>query len=151
MLPQDSQSGTGERVQDQWTYRGTKWRPRLVAIACGALAWGITQLLHFLLYPVVDETLILRRMPADLFAGVLVGLLLYRVMDQAYQRRAAIVARLEGIARLNHHIRNALHVISLSAYTTQNKLAIETIGESVDRISSALREILPEVPRKSAS
>ncbi|MCI0350128.1 MAG: phage holin family protein [Acidobacteriales bacterium] len=136
-----------EPIHDQWVYRGGKWRPRLVAIACGILTWGITQLLHFLLSP---AELILRRMPGDVFGGVLVGLLLYRVMDQAYQQRAAVLARLETIARLNHQIRNALHVISLSAYTTQNKQAIDTIGESVERINRSLREILPEIPRKAA-
>jgi hypothetical protein len=70
-------------------------------------------------------------------------------MDQAYQRRVAILARLEMIARLNHQIRNALHVISLSAYSTQNKIAIDTIGESVERINRSLREILPGAPGKA--
>jgi signal transduction histidine kinase len=141
MLAQDQPVRHGS-LSDPWIYRGSKWRPRLLAIVSGAGIWAITQILHFLLNPVLDRDLILRRMPADLLAGVLVGLLLYRVMGHAYQRHAAIVARLEMIARLNHHIRNALHVISLSAYTTQNKEAIETIGESVERINRALREIL---------
>jgi hypothetical protein len=139
-----------ETVRDPWIYRAGKWRPRLVAISCGFVTWAITQLLHFLFYPVVDETLILKRMPADILAGVLVGLLLYRVMDQAYKRRAAVLERLEVIARLNHQIRNALHVISLSAYSTQNKLAIDTIRESVERINRSLREVLPQVPGKAA-
>jgi signal transduction histidine kinase len=137
-------------VLDQWVYRAGKARLRLVAITCAVLAWGITQLLHFLLYPVVDETMILRRMPADMLGGILVGWLLYRVMDEAYGRRLAVLERLQIIARLNHQIRNALHVISLSAYTTQNKTAIDTIGESVDRINRSLREVLPEVPGKAA-
>lgn len=87
-------------VQDQWVYRAGKARLRFVAITCAILAWGITQLLHFLLYPVVDETMIVRRMPADMLGGVLVGLLLYRVMDQAYERRLAVLERLQIIARL---------------------------------------------------
>jgi signal transduction histidine kinase len=150
MLPQDPQSVSGERVQDLWVYRGSKWRPRGVAALIGAFTWAITQLLHFLLNPVVDRDLILRRMPADLLAGLLVGLLVYRVLVQAYQSRVAILARLEMIARLNHHIRNALHVISLSAYTTQNKRAIDTISESVERINRALREVLPGQSTKAA-
>lgn len=140
----------GELVQEQWVYRAGKARLRLVAVACAILAWAVTQLLHFLLYPVFEETMILRRMPADMLGGVLVGLLLYRVMDQAYERRAAVLERLQIIGRLNHQIRNALHVISLSAYSTQNKHAIDTIGQSVERISRSLREVLPEVPGKAA-
>jgi signal transduction histidine kinase len=120
----------------------------VTAILIGGLTWAITQLLHLLLYPIPEGWMVLRRMSADVFAGVLVGLLVYRVLDQAYLRRAAIVERLEIIARLNHQIRNALHVISLSAYTTQNKTAIDTIGESVDRINRALREVLPGLPVK---
>jgi signal transduction histidine kinase len=142
-MPEGIQPVSRYVTLDAWIFRGSKWRPRVVAIAIGALTWAITQLLHFLLYPLFDRDLILRRMPADVMAGVLVGLLFYRVLHQAYERRAAILDRLEMISRLNHLIRNALHVISLSAYTTQNKRAIDTIGESVERISSALREILP--------
>lgn len=149
MLPKDFRSVGREPVSDSWVYRGSKWRPRLIALACGVLTWVLTQVLHFLFYPVVDETLIVRRMPADVLAGVIIGLLLYRVMDHDYQRRAAVRARLEMIASLNHHIRNALHVISLSAYSTQNKQAIETISESVERIHRALREILPEEPPRN--
>jgi len=47
------------------------------------------------------------------------------------------------IAELNHHIRNALETISLSAYTTQNRQAMEIISGAVKRIDWALREILP--------
>ena len=147
MLPQDFSSVSRAPLGDSWVYRGSKWRLRLIAAACGVLIWVLTQVLHFLFYPVVDEALILRRMPADALAGVVVGLLLYRVMEQAYRRRAAVLSRLEMIASLNHHIRNALHVISLSAYSTQNKQAIEAISESVERIHRALRDILPEEPR----
>jgi signal transduction histidine kinase len=149
-MPAKEPQPVRETVREQWVYRAGKWRPRLVAIGCGVLTWAITQLLHFLLYPVVEEDMIVRRMPADMLAGVLVGVLLYRVMDQAYKRRTAVLARLETIADLNHHIRNALHVISLSAYTTQNKLAIDAIDESVERINRALREILPSLPDKAA-
>jgi signal transduction histidine kinase len=146
MLPRDFSSARRAPVSDSWVYRGSKWRLRLIATACGVLIWVLTQVLHFLFYPVVDEVLILRRMPADVLAGVVVGLLLYRVMEHAYRRRAAVIARLEMIASLNHQIRNALHVISLSAYTTQNKKAIEVIGESMERIQRALRDILPGEP-----
>jgi signal transduction histidine kinase len=144
MLPRDFRSVGREPVSDSWVFSGSKWRLRLIALACGVLTWVLTQVLHFLFYPVVDENLILRRMPADAFAGVIIGLLLYRVMDHAYQRQAAVRARLQMIASLNHHIRNALHVISLSVYSPQNKQTIEAISESVERIHRALREILPE-------
>lgn len=146
MLPRDLSSVSRALVSDSWIYRGSKWRLRLIAAACGLLIWLLTQVLHFLFYPAIDEVLIMRRMPADAFAAVVVGLLLYRVMEQAYRGRAAVLSRLEMIATLNHHIRNALHVISLSAYSTQNKRAIEAISESVERIQRALKEILPEEP-----
>ncbi|HYL94943.1 MAG TPA: hypothetical protein VET69_03975 [Terriglobales bacterium] len=51
------------------------------------------------------------------------------------------MARLQVIAELNHHVRNAL--ISLSAYITRDEEAIGRIMKGVDRIDWALREILP--------
>ena len=46
---------------------------------------------------------------------------------------------------MNHHVRNALQVISLSTFSTADQAQIDTIKPSVNRIQWALREILPKM------
>jgi hypothetical protein len=59
------------------------------------------------------------------------------------QQHQAMLARMQIISELNHHIRNALAAISLSADLSRNQQCTRVISESVHRIDWALREILP--------
>ena len=52
-------------------------------------------------------------------------------------------ARMQVIAEMNHHIRNALTAISLTADVTEDQHLIRVISEGIDRIDWALKEILP--------
>ena len=63
----------------------------------------------------------------------------------AHTRRKQFARRLETIALMNHHIRNALQVISASAYAPQQAREMGAIEDSVNRIQWALREILPKL------
>jgi hypothetical protein len=61
------------------------------------------------------------------------------------------LTRVQVIAEMYHHIRNALAPISLSVDTIENQQLIRLIADGVDRIDWALREILPrEVPMVEA-
>jgi hypothetical protein len=64
-------------------------------------------------------------------------------MDQVCERRENVASRLKTISELNHHIRNALQSIQLSAYSTQDQQAMKEISAAVERIQWALREVLP--------
>lgn len=86
----------------------------------------------------------------DAIVAALGGLLLMKLMAgerarviEARARHDAMVQRLQMIADLNHHVRNALETIQLSAHTTQNKELIQNVHSSVTRIQWALRELLP--------
>lgn len=50
--------------------------------------------------------------------------------------------KLRTIKLMNHHVRNALNVIVASAYAHGNERQLSEIGNSVNRIEWALREIL---------
>ncbi len=63
-------------------------------------------------------------------------------MHAADQRREAALLRMQVISEMNHHIRNALAAVTLSADSIQNQQCVRVISESVDRIEWALREIL---------
>jgi hypothetical protein len=52
--------------------------------------------------------------------------------------------KVEVIADMNHHVRNALQVISLTTHGN-DKEEIGVIRESVNRIQWALRELLPKI------
>lgn len=75
--------------------------------------------------------------------GFIAGWFVMRTMDQVCERRENVASRLKTIADMNHHIRNALQSIQLSAYSTQDQQAIKEISAAVERIQWALREVLP--------
>jgi signal transduction histidine kinase len=78
-------------------------------------------------------------------AALVAALLLYRVLWYERERRKDIRRRLETIAEINHHIRNALHAIALSTHSTQDQQTVKIIQESLQRIDWALKEILPKL------
>ncbi len=80
---------------------------------------------------------------ANASAGIAAGLGVAGLLEQTRERRQSVVARLAMVEDMNHHIRNALEAIELSAYATQNEVAIHQIQEAVERIEWSLREILP--------
>jgi hypothetical protein len=77
-------------------------------------------------------------------AGFAAGWFAMKTFDRERERRRNIAERLKMIGDLNHHVRNALQSIQLSAYSTQDQEIIASVGDSVQRIEWALREIVPE-------
>ncbi len=82
---------------------------------------------------------------SDCVAGVIAGSLVFRVLQYEQDRRRQLRHRLEVIAEMNHHVRNALQVISFSAYSYADQQQLAAVKESVGRIQWALKEILPKV------
>jgi hypothetical protein len=76
----------------------------------------------------------------DLIIGTVAGLL---VFFYERQRNRRLVERLRIIEEMNHHVRNALEVVSSSAYLQQDQELRTMLRESSERIEWALREILP--------
>jgi hypothetical protein len=114
----------------------------LVTVGFAMAAFLVTQLLHYLLVP--DLGPYRERIMAEGSSALILGLLVWKLLHNAYRTRQRTLARLQVIAELNHHVRNALEVISLSAYITRDEEAIRRIMEGVNRIDWALREILPQ-------
>ncbi len=82
---------------------------------------------------------------SDGLSAAVAGILFWRVAVYRRERRRLLRQRLEIIGDMNHHIRNALEVISLSAHTSSDEQYVTQIRESVDRITWALKEILPKI------
>ncbi len=81
---------------------------------------------------------------SDAVASAAVGLLSYKLVRMHQQRQAQLRKRVEVIADMNHHVRNALQVISLTTHG-HDQAEIANIKESVNRIQWALRELLPKL------
>jgi hypothetical protein len=75
----------------------------------------------------------------DIIVGVIAALV---VFGYEHRRYKTMLNKVRVIAAMNHHVRNALQAISYAPYTEQEK-QIKLIGDSVNRIQWALREILP--------
>ena len=87
----------------------------------------------------------------DLLVAVLFGLL---VLFYEERRRRAIIEKLRTIELMNHHVRNALQIITYAQYTPDQEKQVQVVRESVARIEWALEEVLPrgeEPPLPKAS
>ncbi len=83
---------------------------------------------------------------SDALAALLAGILFYKILDGGRRRRKLILRRLETIDQMNHHIRNALQVISFTVHANQEHAKeVANIDRAVNRIQWALREILPKM------
>ena len=76
----------------------------------------------------------------DLLIGVFLGVLVF-----AYERHQhrAILEKMNVIAEMNHHVRNALQPIMYSPYLKEQAEQVRIIQEGTRRIEWALREVLP--------
>lgn len=115
-------------------------RVKMVSLGVGLVSFLVTELMHFLLVPDIGRHW--ERLLAEGVSAVIVALLTARLMHAADQRRESALLRMQVISEMNHHIRNALQAISLTAESTQNQKCIGVISESVDRIEWTLREVL---------
>lgn len=88
--------------------------------------------------------------------GLVVAGLFLSFVRNIQNHRRLIQARLEVIADMNHHIRNALQVLTYGAARHENERETEMMREAIDRIQWALREVLPgyvperHIPREPA-
>ena len=115
-------------------------RQKMVPVAVGLASFAMTELMHYLLVP--DLGRLWERLLAEGLSALVVALVTAGLIHQANKRREAALLRVQVIAAMNHHIRNALAAISFSTDSIQNQQSIEVISQSVDRIEWALREVL---------
>ena len=80
---------------------------------------------------------------SNALTGIVAGFLFFSLTNNERLRRKVVRERLRTIAEMNHHIRNALQVITYAAATENNHESVELIRSSVERIEWALREVLP--------
>jgi len=75
--------------------------------------------------------------------GMVAGGFFWEAMRRDRERRDFVRERLRTISEMNHHIRNALQVISFYSYRDQDEKAVDNLKQAVNRIEWALNEVLP--------
>ena len=79
---------------------------------------------------------------SDGITAAIIGLLTFYVLRLHQLRQEELRERLERIVEMNHHVRNALQVITFWAIGDRDKTEIQIIKDAVDRIQWALSEVL---------
>ncbi len=79
---------------------------------------------------------------SNFLTGIVAGFLFFSLSNYERLRRKQVRERLRTIADMNHHIRNALQVITYAAATDNHTDSVNLIRSSVERIEWALREVL---------
>ena len=82
---------------------------------------------------------------SDAAAALICGFVFMLFLRLYRQQRALLRQRVEVIANMNHHVRNALQVIEFNSYSTSDQQKLLAISSSVNRIQWALRELLPKL------
>jgi hypothetical protein len=118
-----------------------KWIATLIPLGVGLACFTVTELMHYLLVPDIGRQK--ERWLAEAVSAVVVGVLVGKLGAIIDRQHQIMLARVQVISETNHHIRNALMAISLSADISQNQECVRMISESVHRIEWVLREILP--------
>jgi len=75
--------------------------------------------------------------------GIVAGAFYWRGRRLDRQRRQFVSERLHTISEMNHHIRNALQVISFYSRKEADEKTISALDQAVNRIEWALSEVLP--------
>jgi hypothetical protein len=127
---------------ESWVNRASQTKLRAMASGVGLAVFGSAVLVEKLSKHSEGSSKVL--MAWNAVAGFAAGWMAMKMIEGARERRKNIAQRLKMIGDLNHHVRNALQSIQLSAYSTQDQAIIASVGDSVQRIEWALREIVPE-------
>jgi hypothetical protein len=145
-----------EPLHEQWTaiddptYSSYVWSPIDHPLRTGL----VSGLLIFVVSFALDTILVRLRFCgplvmaaiSDSILAIVCFALISRMLQQGKERKRQVVERLATIDEMNHHVRNALQIISFNARAAScNEHELSEIKEAVQRINWSLREILPKL------
>jgi hypothetical protein len=120
-------------------------RPLLTALGLGVLITIVSLAFDFSLILLHWAGPYHTAIISDTALGVVAFVLLYRIFNLGQQRRRQVLTRLASIDEMNHHVRNALQVISFNARVSSDESQLTEIREAVQRINWTLRVVLPKL------
>jgi hypothetical protein len=131
-------------MRDDEFRQPSRWRQLFTAAGWGAAVFLSSLGAQWLIYEKILHVPGGMRIIGSILSGILTSLLAYRLESETVNRRRADLHRFQIISEMNHHIRNAVQVISYHAFVSDP----ETHGhirEALDRIEWVLRDVLPQV------
>lgn len=82
-------------------------------------------------------------MVSNLLTGIVAAGLFLQIKLRAAEKQRLWEQRVQKLADMNHHVRNALQVLAFYASQTEDSRAAKLIKESIQRIEWTLIEVLP--------
>ncbi len=134
-------SATSKIPPAPWFARVSKTKLRLISAGVFLFVFLVNLVLDFVVARVAGSSTI-GYVVSDAVAALVATLLLLRSITLHNERREAVRRQLYMVAEMNHHVRNALDAIRMSAELTRDREAINIISDEVNRIQWALREVL---------
>ena len=126
--------------------------PWLLGISVGAVFFAIDDFLDHLMLRLTSARVALEI--SDAITAILIAALVAHLVLLYRERQRMAESRVQRIAEMNHHVRNALQVISYWSLAEKEKRQVELVQDAVNRIQWALREVLPreaEDPKSGAT
>jgi hypothetical protein len=108
------------------------------ALLICAIGYGFDRLLLKEGVPRFDVLLL-----ANILTGCVAAALFLQARSRTREKERLLEQRLETIAVMNHHVRNALQVVAYYGYQHDDDKAGTLINESIARIEWTLKEVLP--------
>jgi hypothetical protein len=127
--------------------------PLLLGVLASAIFFVIDDFLDHLMLRLTSANIALEI--SDAITAILIGAMVAQIVVLYRQRQMQAAARVQRIAEMNHHVRNALQVITYWSLAEKEKRQVELVQDAVNRIQWALREVLPrdgemqEIPEKT--
>ncbi len=131
--------------QAPWFARMSRLKLRLMSIGVFLFVFAINLVLDFVVARAAGSSTV-GYVVSDAVAALVATVLVVRSITGHNQRREAVRRQLYTVAEMNHHVRNALDAIRMSAELTRDRDAIAIISDEVNRIEWALREVLGAEP-----
>ncbi len=110
----------------------------LFALLIWVVGYGFDRLLLKEGVPRFDVLLL-----ANLLTGLVAAALFWQARSRTREKERLLEQKLETIAVMNHHVRNALQVVAYYGYQHDDNKAGTLINESIARIEWTLKEVLP--------
>jgi signal transduction histidine kinase len=140
--------GTSAIPKPPWIYRFTRFQVQVMVAGLGAAIFIVSLTVETVLYRLRLVNAVSLFAITDGVAAIIAMLFVLAIERHTYERRKAVHEQLRMVADLNHHIRNALDVIQMSAHGTKDAQAISMINEAATRIHWALKQILALDPQQ---
>jgi len=113
----------------------------LIALLAGVITGAGAAAVHLTTMPILERQFLVPEILGDLVAGLLatVVCLAIQLKQEEVHYRAAM-ERVAIIAEVNHHVRNAVFPLCLSAQKTGDPQSVRIANEAVEKINLALKD-----------